>query len=101
MENDIVERLLDEARKKGAQSITLEVGDLADPGAIVIRKRLTAEGLHVEIVSKRGIIQCLCGYYGEPHMIEQSEKGTYFVCPSCGNYPGIVQGDEIILKNII
>ena len=103
MNTAIVERLISEAKMKGqVKSIMVEVGELTTAFPHMLKAALERKlGCTVDITQRRGTVQCLCGYFGEPKIIEKSEESVHFVCPSCGNSPGVIEGEEIFLKNVI
>ncbi|MBU2633674.1 MAG: hydrogenase maturation nickel metallochaperone HypA [Nanoarchaeota archaeon] len=83
------------------ESVTFEVGSLA---------HLTPEELidtmnklvnyNINITKKDAIIKCSCGYKGIPKIVTRSHDLTIFECPKCGELPEILEGDQIIIKEV-
>lgn len=99
----VVTGLVEEARKKGqVRSITVEVGELLTTTHEQIRSDIKKMvSWDIVVIPKRALVQCVCGFYGGPKIVEKTADHTSIVCPSCGSTPGIIAGDEIVLKNVI
>ncbi len=109
----IVNAILEEAKKHHAQKITkvvLEIGELTFLGEEQLRfafdvltKDTILEGAHLEIKKKGVEVRCHCGYEGG---IEYEEKEEFHLltpilrCPRCNEEVRIVRGRECIIKNI-
>jgi Zn finger protein HypA/HybF involved in hydrogenase expression len=103
MNTAIVERLIAEAKKQGrVKSMLVEVGELTTAFPHMIKAALEQKmGCTVAVLQKQGIVQFMCGYFGEPKILEKTENTLEFVCPSCGNAPGVVDGERIFLKEVV
>ncbi|MFH1073090.1 MAG: hydrogenase/urease maturation nickel metallochaperone HypA [Nanoarchaeota archaeon] len=101
-ETVIATRIINEAKKHGkVKAITVEVGDLAHLPLNEMKECLQQlVDWKVDISPKRATVMCVCGYYGEPKILEKMHGYTYYVCPSCGNVPGVIEGEDIILKSV-
>ena len=101
-EQVIARNIIDTAKKQGkVVSITVEVGDLGHLPAHEMKEVLeNMTDWKISIKRKQAVVQCVCGYYGEPRINEKSHGHTDFVCPGCGNIPSVVDGEDIILKEV-
>lgn len=95
-------KIIEDARKQGeVVRIEVEVGDLAHlPAADLKRALNNLVDWKVEVVEKRGWVRCSCGYEGEPEIVDKKHDFTLFQCPKCGGLPEIIDGEEIILKEV-
>ena len=103
-EQIIAQKIIEEAKKHGnVKEITVEVGDLAHLPADDMKKTLDAMvPWKVIVVSKKAKVKCICGFEGEPKILEHSHDFTLFKCPECDEVPDeILEGDEIILKDVV
>lgn len=102
-ETIIAKQIIDEAKKHGkVRAITVEVGDLAH-----LPLQETADTLRnmvpdweVNMVRKKAKVKCSCGYEGEPKIIESGHDHHVFECPKCGAVPEVVDGKDIVLKEV-
>jgi len=96
--NDIIKQ----AEKQGkVLSITVEVGDLAHLPSHELEECLKSlVNWKVNIIEKKATIKCSCGYKGEPKILSKGHDSTVFVCPKCENIPKILDGNQIILKDV-
>jgi len=101
-EGAIADQIITEANEQGlVLGITVEVGDLAHLPAKDLDVALKARvDWNIEIIEKKAHVKCSCGYEGEPKIIEKRHELTLFECPKCGNIPQIIDGDQIILKEV-
>ena len=72
-----------------------------------IMKGTVFEGSHLVLNSIPGIVHCnTCGYQGPLEFLDESEHDhdhtttPIFACPKCYGNPRIIQGQEIIIKQI-
>ena len=119
MTKRIVESVLEEARKHGANKVTevhLGVGEFTflseEPvraafGALAKGTILEGSKLYVEFVE--GTVKCpSCGYKGGVHVSEEQEHGHHehyeetpvISCPKCESSAKIVSGNECIVKTV-
>ena len=97
--NDIINKAKEQGNVK---AITVEVGDLAHLPANELKQTLTAMvNWKIDIIEKKAKIKCSCGYKGEPKILEKGHDSTVFVCPKCNSVPDILDGKDIILKEVI
>lgn len=96
---DILNQLKD---YKNIKSITVEVGDLAHISANEMKSILeTLTHYQINIKSKKAIIDCECGFKGEPDISMHSHDLTLYSCPTCAKkLPKIIDGDKIILQDV-
>jgi Zn finger protein HypA/HybF involved in hydrogenase expression len=55
----------------------------------------------VIMLRKEGKVKCSCGYEGVPKIVEKQHGHTVFVCPECGSVPDVLEGGDIILKEVV
>lgn len=102
-EQTIAAKIISDAKQYGnIKSITIEVGDLGHLPADEMREvmeKLT--DWDVRVISKKATIACPCSYTGEPKIIQQLHDNNIYECPECGHsLPPILEGDEIVLKEV-
>ena len=95
-------KILDEAAKQGAvKKIVVEAGDLAEITAEDLEQCLKELAkCEVCVEKKKATVQCKCGYCGEPKITLREHDAVLFECPKCKKLPRIVEGDEIVLKEV-
>ncbi len=84
------------------KGITIEVGGLAHvPGHEMkeIMERMKPEW-KIKLVEKKAQVKCMCGYEGEPNIVEHSHDHTVFFCPKCNGVPEVIDGKDIVLKSV-
>ena len=109
----IVESVLDEARKREAtkiEGIDLQVGEYTMLGEdqlkfayeILSRENKMLRGSELVIKQVKGKIKCSCGFEGDvkpspdsPHKIV-----PILECPQCGGVAEIIEGRECVIRNI-
>ncbi len=98
-----VQKLIEEAQKQGkVKAIEIELGELApvhDHDLLKTFKQLT--NWKVKVTETKAKVRCECRYEGEPKIIERTHDAVLYTCPKCGKKPAIVEGDEIVLKEVI
>lgn len=84
------------------KSITVEVGDLGHLPLEELRETLCSmvPDWEVNLVPKKAVVKCACGYRGEPNIIEHKHGHSIYVCPKCGLVPEVLEGADIILKEV-
>ncbi len=99
----IAKDIISQAKKHGkVKKIIVEVGDIAplkaDELEELLKKMVDWE---VEVNKKKAEIKCICGYEGEPKVLERTHDMVMYVCPKCGLVPENAKGDKIILKKVV
>lgn len=84
------------------KSITVEVGDLGHLPLEELKDTLTQmkPDWDIKFVPKKAKAKCVCGFEGEPDILEHSHGHSVYVCPQCGSVPEITDGSDIILKEV-
>jgi Zn finger protein HypA/HybF involved in hydrogenase expression len=87
---------------ENVKEIFLEVGDLSGIEADHLKEHLEeASGWKVHALPVKSQVKCECGYSGEAHVDERLHDIVIFSCPSCGNLPEVLEGNEIKIVRII
>jgi Zn finger protein HypA/HybF involved in hydrogenase expression len=96
---DIIEAAKRQGKVKG---IIVEVGELGHVPAEELMETLSrmVPNWYVQIVQKKAKVKCLCGYIGEPKILEHTHGHSVFFCPKCKRVPELVEGKDIILKEV-
>jgi len=96
--NDIIKK----AESKGkVKSAVIEVGDLAHLSAEELEETIkNMVKWTFVIVKKPAKVKCSCGYIGGPKIVEKRHGLTLFVCPECSSIPKVLEGKDIILKEV-
>ncbi len=101
-ERTIAASIIDKAKEYGnVKGITVECGDLGHLPAEEMEevlKELT--DWNITIVRKKATVKCACGYQGEPNIIEHRHDHAFFKCPECRSIPEVLDGTDIILKEV-
>ncbi len=114
MTSQIVQSVLEEARKRGAKrvkEVSLTIGQLTFLGFEQVRfayealtKDTIMEGSKLLIKTKEGVVKCSsCGYEGD---FKYEDNPQYHVtvptlnCPKCSNTVKIVGGKECTIERI-
>ncbi|MBW2964698.1 hydrogenase maturation nickel metallochaperone HypA [Candidatus Woesearchaeota archaeon] len=95
--------IIQAAQKQGkVMAITVEVGDLGHLPLEELRETLThmVPDWKVTMVPRKAVVKCSCGYQGEPNIIEHRHGHSVFTCPKCGNVPQVLEGQDIVLKEV-
>ena len=97
-----VKDIIKQAKKQGkVKVIVIEVGSLAPIEADHLKNHLKElVDWKLEIKQKKGIVECECGFKGEPKIVTRGHDFVLFNCPWCGDVPKVVEGDKIILKEV-
>ena len=66
--------------------------------ANVIREDLA--NWQVNILKKKSVVKCKCGYKGRANIKERLHDIILFNCPKCNEIPEVISGDKIIIKSI-
>lgn len=101
-ETIIANKIIEKAKKQGSvKSVKIEVGDLAHLPAEDLKKVLQEmTSWDIKIDCKKATVSCRCGYKGEPKILEKAHDMTIFECPKCHDIPKILDGSEIVLKEV-
>jgi Zn finger protein HypA/HybF involved in hydrogenase expression len=99
-EINLVKQIIEQVGDRTVDMITIEVGELMDHESHDIKKSLEQmSGWKVKVIEKRGLVECGCGYKGEPKILEKSHGVILFTCPKCNKKPKILEGNGVkILK---
>ncbi|MBW2967200.1 hydrogenase maturation nickel metallochaperone HypA, partial [Candidatus Woesearchaeota archaeon] len=54
----------------------------------------------VTITRKAAKAKCSCGYEGQPIIKSHTHGHSVYVCPKCGIVPEILEGEDIVLKEV-
>ena len=91
------------AEKQGVvKGITVEVGDLGHVPAEELKTTLERlkPDWKITIARRRAKAKCNCGYEGEPEILEHRHGHAVYKCPKCGTIPEIIEGQDIVLKEV-
>ena len=102
-EQIFAKQIIDEASKYGdVKAITLSVGDLAHVPADDMRNIMVSmTDWDIEVINDKALVECDCGYEGEPHIMEKGHDHNIFKCKDCGKMmPNVISGDQISLIDI-
>ena len=101
-ETVIAKNLINEALKQGnIKGVTIEVGEVAH---LTIEELQSVMGILVDwdlnFVEKKAVGKCVCGYEGSPKILSRGHDMCLYECPKCGKVPEILEGHDIILKEV-
>ena len=101
-ETIIAKEIINKAKEHGeVKGILVEVGELADiPADHLLETLETMVNWNVLIKEKKARVKCSCGYEGEPKIVEKRHDFTLFVCPKCSSLPKVLEGKDIILREV-
>ena len=101
-ETVIANKIIEDAKQHGEiKSAVIEVGELAHITAEELRETLSnMVNWNITITEKKAKVNCDCGYEGTPKIIERKHDLIYFECPECGKVPNVLEGSQIILKEV-
>ena len=94
--------IIDTAKKHGnVYEIRLEVGELAKITGKDLQKALNEmTGWQVLTSEKPSKVGCLCGFVGRAKIIERGHDFVLYTCPKCHGQPAVLEGDQVILKEV-
>lgn len=92
-----------EKQAKGRISkVTLELGELAGVEAEELKEAIEKLKLwKVEILPRKAIVKCGCGYEGEPKIIQRLHDLVIYACPECSSIPEVKEGKDIKIIKIL
>ena len=110
--SQIVDLVLSEAKKRDAEQVSkvnLEIGEYTFLGEEQIRfafevlsKGTVAEGAVLYITTRRGIVECSCGYSGAPEQPEDIHMlAPILMCPKCGKIAKVKEGLGCTVRDIV
>ena len=101
-QEDYVNAIIQEAKKKGdVYEVQIEVGELARIVPKQLQKKLQeTTQWRVLMTEKESKVGCLCGYVGKAKVLKRSEDEVMYTCPKCNSSPAILDGDNIVLKDV-
>jgi hydrogenase nickel incorporation protein HypA/HybF len=109
--SQIVELVLSEAKKRDAEQVSkvnLEIGEYTFLGEEqmkfafeVLTKGTVAEGAILDITTRRGAVECPCGYSGAPEQPEDIHiLAPILKCPKCGKIAMVKEGLGCTVRDI-
>lgn len=102
---DIIEAAQEQARQEQGRikGVMIEVGDLGHLPAEELKETLSSmkPDWQIRLTSRKARVRCSCGYEGEPRILEHSHGHSVYTCPECGAVPELVEGGDIVLKEVI
>lgn len=101
-EIEFANKIIEEAKKYGkVKSVVVEVGELAPISLKNLKDAMKMlVDWDIKMILKKGLVKCDCGYEGEPKVIEKQHSFTLFICPECSAQPRILNGKDIVLKEV-
>jgi hydrogenase nickel incorporation protein HypA/HybF len=109
--SQIVDLILTEAKKRDAEHVTnvkLEIGEYTFLGEEqmrfafeVLSKGTVAEGADLDITTRKGAVECSCGYSGAPEQPEDIHiLAPILKCPKCGKIANVKEGLGCTVRDI-
>ena len=88
--------------KEKVIGVEIELGELVGIEAEHLKRHLADEtGWDVKIIEKKSKIKCLCGYVGEPKIIQRLHDMVIYECPNCGmTEVEVLEGKDIKITKI-
>ena len=96
-ESKVIESILREVGN--AKKVKVIVGELSGYTVEEIKKALEIR-IDCEVLEKKGVVKCECGFEGSPTILEKEHDFVFFECPMCNQIPEILKGKEVIVKDI-
>jgi Zn finger protein HypA/HybF involved in hydrogenase expression len=81
-----------------AKEITVIVGEISGIHTHDLKNLEKEYKVNFEI--EEGEVECSCGYKGKPKILMNEHEHVIIECPSCGEIPKIIKGENVILKDI-
>jgi hydrogenase nickel incorporation protein HypA/HybF len=109
--SQIIELVLSEAKKRDAEQVShvkLEIGEYTFLGEEqmrfafeVLSKGTVAEGAYLDITTRKGVVECPCGYSGAPEQPEDIHiLAPILMCPKCGKIANVKEGLGCTVRDI-
>ena len=101
-ETIIARKLIEEAEKKGkVKAVTIEIGEVGHlkPEELEPTLKVMVDW-DLNIIEKKAVVKCECGYQGSPRILERGHDMCLFVCPTCEEVPTVIEGDQIKLLEV-
>ena len=95
-EYKIMQDIMDKAGN--AKEITVIVGEIS--GIHEHDLDNLKEKYKVTFELEKAEVECTCGFKGKPKILMNEHEHVIFECPSCGEVPKIIKGNNVILKDI-
>ena len=101
-ETPIIKDIVEHAQKQGdVKSIVVEVGQLASIEAEHLKEHLKElVDWEIKVEERKAKVKCKCGFEGEPQIMTRGHDFVLFTCPWCGDIPEVIEGADIVLKEI-
>ena len=101
-ETILASKIVEKAKEHGkVKSIFVEVGQLSDVPVDELEEALKKMvDWKITVKEKKARVKCSCGYEGEPKIVEKRHSFTLFVCPKCSSLPKVLEGRDIILREV-
>ena len=102
-ETIIAQQIIEKAQELGkVKAITVIVGELAHVPAKDIYKILSElVSWDIKIETEKAVVQCNCGFTGNPKILEHGHDYAIFICPKCNKVPSqVLNGKDIMLKEV-
>jgi Zn finger protein HypA/HybF involved in hydrogenase expression len=102
-ETVFAKKIIEEAEKQGeVKAISLEIGELANvPPEELLECLKGIVNWDIESTIIPAKVECECGFRGHPKILERGHDFFFIECPTCGNIPDLVDGQDIILIDVI
>jgi hydrogenase nickel incorporation protein HypA/HybF len=109
--SQIVEIILAEAKKRDAEKVSgvsLDIGEFTFLGEEqlkfafeVLTKDTVASGAILHITTRRGTVECTCGYSGAPERPDDLHSlAPVLKCPKCGRIALVKDGQGCTVRDI-
>ncbi len=99
-ETVIANKIIEEANRRKAKLIHVEVGELSELTKEELANALEVFGGKIKITLRNSKVRCQCGYEGRANIIERGHGFCLYNCPNCGKKPDVLEGGEIKIIGI-
>jgi Zn finger protein HypA/HybF involved in hydrogenase expression len=87
--------------KEKVIGIEIELGALVGIEPEHLKEHLKEQtNWDVSVIVKKARVKCLCGFIGEPRILQRLHDLVIYDCPECGGEPEILEGNEIKIIKI-
>lgn len=102
-EHHFIENIIKQIpNKENVISIEIELGELVGIEPEHLKEHLSQHtSWKVSVIVKKAKVKCLCGYVGEPNIIQRLHDIVIFDCPNCGGEPKVLEGNEIRILKVV